>query len=623
MAIYNQLQPPAQSLTGCMLSQLSQIPLLSNNTILDGCTEKVSAYAIRLLLVTPLLTLCAAADLTVWALKTVCVYPVYLSGVLNHLITLVTLITFPILALLSAVANRLPTPYTPSTTQAVPRSNTTDNRTPTPLPPQTTHVTNIAQPPRETTITTAAVTPQLPMGTAATPPTEQAPPSEPTAATPPTSAVIYTVHVPQNSPPPPAESLSPPPPPKKEHHPKLTLAVLRLDVELVRKLLTEQNADPSHSDGHAPLCALAKINPSKDIYDMPKMLAIANLLLDNGAPIHQQSTSLWNAQSQSPLIWSIWYGHYELAELFLKRNANPNVDDGTFKNYTPLTAAITGFFPNNEQKVRMIELLLNNKALPDQRGYENKAPLDFAVEQLGGAHPEEYAYFQWRLLLLLLQHGAKPCAGIRDDYRNYPGISVLRRLHKRYVSDNDQVVKRIAETMLADTEVIKEGTLKNCTPKALATVLCAAGQKLNHFCAQTHATDTFDLPEVWQLLKLLDENPTIKNINPLRELMQKHFAHEDSVFQNPYLQAILLTQAPDGWGDTETFIFRADVRTAFRQWIEKTCTEAIKKTIAEMDSVFAVAAPEMSKDLQLLITSYLYPIISTDKKEADKKNNKG
>lgn len=108
MQTSNCLQCAEFSVSGWMLDKLSQSTLLSNDAVLDATALKVAAYIIRLLLVTPLLTLCSVVDLACWSLKTVTIYPVYLRGLGAHLVDLINTIAMPFFAFGMALANNLP-----------------------------------------------------------------------------------------------------------------------------------------------------------------------------------------------------------------------------------------------------------------------------------------------------------------------------------------------------------------------------------------------------------------------------------------------------------------------------------------------------------------------------------
>lgn len=81
----------------------------------------------------------------------------------------------------------------------------------------------------------------------------------------------------------------------------------------------------------------------------------------------------------TPLLWSVYYGHFTTTQLLLEMGANPNKIsekryDGHLPGTTPLIlASIYG-------RDDAVELLLNNKADPSAVDWKWKKALDYAEE---------------------------------------------------------------------------------------------------------------------------------------------------------------------------------------------------------------------------------------------------
>lgn len=568
MEIYNQLLPAESTISGWMLDKLSKSTLFSNDAEI---TQRVAAYAIRLLFVTPLLTLCAAADLTFWSLKTVCIYPVYVSGIYEHALELIRILVLPIFALAFAFADCLPTKQ--PTTVIV-------NRQPPPPAPvevPAPAVENRQQPPAHDAPPPARTEAPAPAIVNRQPPPAQ--PPAPEALPPPASAVDVA--------PPPAILQ---PAPHLLNLSRLILAVETLDVKLVRQLL-EANANPNRINNKSPLCELAKISPDNDIFDEQKMLAIATLLLDKGASVEGQSDS-------SPLNWSAWNGHLTLAKLLLDRGANPN-SVSEDKKFNPLRSAIECFACSNERKLQMITLLLDHGAKPCLSLREiEKIP---GISQLDVRIPKPTAY-HWHQNTL---HPQQQQIEINVAFKQ-------------------KVMPLIARKMLSDDTIITEGHLKGCTPRAVAVAVLGSSDvggeyhydNLDYFCKAPFETE--GLQDLWTLTNLLENAPapedrwggdtTYSHHKHLREMMKKNFAHTDEVFYNPYLQAFLQTFKSVGY---HTRITTPSVFKNIRRWMEQVTKETQRLTVTELDTFFAAHVPDMSKDLSQLITSYVYAPFST------------
>lgn len=107
-------QPYGDALSTKFLLYLSKSSLLSNNEQLQNTAAKVAAWILKITIIAPLLTVCAAFDLTWWICKTITVYPAYCAGARQHFSDLLLFITAPIIVTLTAIFNRLPpTPLTP------------------------------------------------------------------------------------------------------------------------------------------------------------------------------------------------------------------------------------------------------------------------------------------------------------------------------------------------------------------------------------------------------------------------------------------------------------------------------------------------------------------------------
>lgn len=102
------LQPQYHSLSGKVLHTLSKSRFLHNETEHENRLLAISACAIKILIITPLLTGCAVLDVLWWCCKTITVYPVYTSGIKSHTYDLFTFLTIPITTLIYAILNCIP-----------------------------------------------------------------------------------------------------------------------------------------------------------------------------------------------------------------------------------------------------------------------------------------------------------------------------------------------------------------------------------------------------------------------------------------------------------------------------------------------------------------------------------
>lgn len=524
MNICDQLQPPANSISGWMLGQLS----LSNDAVAQTGTEKVVAFAIRLLFVTPLLTACAAADLSFWALKTICIYPVYLSGALNHLIAFIQFIAVPILVLMSAISNR--------------------PKTPQPQPPKA--------------IATA------------TPPAFRSIPASPSQDLPPSQLILKATLI--------SEPTLPPPPPKIEN-PELATAIEALDVESVRKLLKD-NADPNSSNGKSPLSILTQIRPSDDIDEMPKRLAISNLLLDSGAQINRLDEF-----GRSPLGRAAATHLLDLAKLFILRGADTNLADNDLLRGTPLCHALTHNHINPEdfeEKIfSMVELLLNNHVDPNKK-ISGLLPLNATIKYLP------------KVSKLLVEKGAN--LFLDDETKLTPLFSIS--------SQHSQALFKFMAAKLLDPaqdpdRIIPEGKLRGCSPRALLITITSSEQKEFFEEIRTAATpiDTTVLTNVWKLLRKTSTEYMLYSEKALIARMKKISDYSDTsqCFQDPYFQAITAT-----FSQNRTALHNGKVLAEWRRWIHKVSSDAVTKTTNTIFHTFETINPDMSKDLCRLIASY-------------------
>lgn len=101
------LQPNWESLSGLTIESLSHSSLLSNDAKLS-VTGQVAAYVIKLLIVLPLLLVCSAADLTLWTVKTIAVFPILYAGKQQHFTDLLATVVFPVIAIFNLFCNRIP-----------------------------------------------------------------------------------------------------------------------------------------------------------------------------------------------------------------------------------------------------------------------------------------------------------------------------------------------------------------------------------------------------------------------------------------------------------------------------------------------------------------------------------
>lgn len=110
----HKLQPYADALSTKCQRYLAGSSLLSNNAELNSTAAKAAAWALKILVVVPLITVCAALDIVWWTCKTITVYPAYCAGAKAHFTDLFLFIITPITAAICALFNHLPpAPWTP------------------------------------------------------------------------------------------------------------------------------------------------------------------------------------------------------------------------------------------------------------------------------------------------------------------------------------------------------------------------------------------------------------------------------------------------------------------------------------------------------------------------------
>eukprot|EP00729_Bicosta_minor_P006879 gene6879-biopygen15907 len=173
-------------------------------------------------------------------------------------------------------------------------------------------------------------------------------------------------------------------------HAQLCAAVQVGHVDVVRKLLEEDGADPSVPGDDDPTRPPAPVSSAAQHGHVECL----KLLLQNNANPNQARTT----DGVTPVIMAAANGHVECLKILLQNNANPNqarTTDGT----TPVFAAA------QERHVECLKMLLENNANPNQAETTNGGTPVIIAAQNG--HIE--------CLKLLLQNNASPIQARTTD----------------------------------------------------------------------------------------------------------------------------------------------------------------------------------------------------------------
>ena len=115
MPIHEMLTPKSHwySITVPVITQFNNWQLTGKDTFgasseIEGTQKKVASYALKLFVMTPILTMCAIADLLLWTLKTITIIGVLKTGAKEHFSELISILALPILGFGIALVGESP-----------------------------------------------------------------------------------------------------------------------------------------------------------------------------------------------------------------------------------------------------------------------------------------------------------------------------------------------------------------------------------------------------------------------------------------------------------------------------------------------------------------------------------
>lgn len=331
--------------------------------------------------------------------------------------------------------------------------------------------------------------------------------------------------------------------------------------------------------GKTPLTMLAEAHFISDA-DMQKRIAIAKVLVEHGAGIDRG-----DAHGRTPLGWAAFRSHTALVAALIELGADVNCREDSWQHGTPLTNAISGIKEEDQELVKLVTLILDKGANPNQFGCDWYSPLVSAIR-----------HQRPKICELLIERGADPF--LKDKSDNIPLLAAGTQ-------KAESIFTNIATKLLAITKdpdaVIQQDTFTNCSLLALITVIAASRPKesLIGLKDAVKPLDTSTLANVWKLLQRNLPAATAKHdlLGPMSNI--NLYNNITNKFQDPYFQAINLI-----FDRSLTALFTTESCEAWRKWIQDVSTEAMTKTTDAVFQAFEINNRDMSKDLCRLIASY-------------------